>query len=60
MTDYRYEVLDNNLITVPLVFPVTSGKRWNTNVLNTNAVKDYEYTTVNESFLTETYNTIQR
>jgi fibronectin type 3 domain-containing protein len=50
MTDYRYEVLDNNLITVPLVFPVTSGKRWNTNVLNTNAVKDYEYTTVNESF----------
>ena len=50
MTDFRYEVLDNNTMTVPLVFPIVLDKRWNTNVLNANTGKDYEYTTVNEPF----------
>ena len=35
---------------MPLVFPIIIGKRWNTNVLNTNSDKDYEYTAVNEPF----------
>lgn len=48
LTDYRFEVLDNNLVTVPLVFPIALRKRFNTNVLNISAVKDYEYTAVNE------------
>ena len=50
LTDYRLEVLDNNLVTVPLVFPIALRKRFNSNVLNTRAEKDYVYTSVNEPF----------
>ena len=50
LTDYRLEVLDNNLATVPLVFPIALRKRFNSNVLNTRAEKDYVYTSVNEPF----------
>mgnify|MGYP000319837453 FL=1 len=50
LTDYRLEVLDNNLVTVPLVFPIALRKRFNSNVLNTRAEKDYVYTSVSEPF----------
>ncbi len=50
LTDYRCELLDNNLVTVPLVFPIALRKRFNTNILNTKAVKYYKYTIVNEPF----------
>ena len=50
LTTSRYEVMDNNLITVPLVFPIAVDKKWNSNVLNTNSDKDYEYVIVNEPF----------
>ena len=51
LTDYRYEVLDNNVITVPLVFPIILDKKWNTNVLNASIAKEYEYNSVNEVFV---------
>jgi len=50
VTEYRYEVLDNNVITVPLVFPIVVDKAWNTNVLNASTAKEYKYKTVNEAF----------
>ena len=50
LTNYRLEVLDNNLVTVPLVFPIALRKRFNSNVLNTRAEKDYVYTSVSEPF----------
>ena len=50
LTDYRLEVLDNNLVTVPLVFPIALRKRFNSNVLKTRAEKDYVYTSVSEPF----------
>lgn len=50
ITDFRYEVLDNNVLSVPLVFPVELSKKWNSNVLNAFGEKEYEYTDVNKSF----------
>ena len=53
LTGYRYEVLDNNVISVPLVFPIVIDKKWNANVLNTLITKEYKYKSVNEVFIND-------
>lgn len=51
LTDFRYEVLDDNVITVPLVFPIVEEEKWNSNVLNSNQAREFEYKEVNEAFV---------
>ena len=49
LIEFRYEILDNNVIKVPLVFPVELGKIWNSNVLNSFSEKQFEFTKVNDT-----------
>lgn len=48
-TEKRYELLDNNQTTVPLIFPISLGKEWDVNSLNTSNAVEYSYQSVNES-----------
>lgn len=51
VTEFRYEVLDRNILSVPLVFPIAVDKKWNSNTLNASDPKEYTYTSVNEPFV---------
>jgi hypothetical protein len=52
----RFEKLDNNLLTIPLVFPISEEVSWDVNSLNTEDVIFYSY----ESFhKTGMYNNIE-
>ncbi|MBL4707382.1 MAG: hypothetical protein JKY48_02955 [Flavobacteriales bacterium] len=50
-TASKYELLDNNQRTVPLIFPVSMDKKWDVNSLNATAEVEYLYKSVNESLL---------
>ena len=49
LTSHRFEVLDNNILTVPLIFPIKNGEKWNVNILNARNEQEYEYSALNES-----------
>jgi len=53
-TNIRLEELNNNLISIPMVFPVSGGKEWNTNLLNTEDEQQYKYTNVHLPILVDT------
>jgi hypothetical protein len=44
----RYEKLENNLLTIPLVFPISKDVSWNVNSLNTNEEVIYSYDSFHE------------
>jgi len=47
----RYELFENNLRKIGMVFPVENGKTWNSNSLNIQAAEDYSFQIVNVPFL---------
>ena len=49
-TSVRYELLEDNLITVPLIFPVGENKSWDANRLNVEDEQTYNYESVHASF----------
>lgn len=49
-TQRRIEKLDDNLSTIPLIFPVKEGESWDANALNVHSQQDYEYEDVHFSY----------
>lgn len=49
-TAIRLEITENNLVLLPLVFPITNDKTWNVNSLNTENKVEYAYDKAHQSF----------
>lgn len=48
---FRYELFDDNIRTIPLVFPPVEDQSWDANLLNTKDEEDYQYVNVNVPFV---------
>lgn len=49
-TNRRLEVLEDNVVRIDLVFPISNGVEWNPNALNANTEGEYTFGDVNFSF----------
>ena len=46
----RIEKQEDNVKTIPMVFPITKNKEWDGNLLNTDPSKEYSYNQIHQFF----------